>query len=82
MGGTPAPDMPYTTILLIICCAVFYYRLGEFEYGSGGLLALASVALWVIGIFAFRFGWIGNLLVQVALFFGLTVWNIMRRERK
>ena len=74
--------MPYTTILLIICCAVFYYRLGEFEYGSGGLLAFASVALWVIGIFAFRFGWIGNLLVQVGLFFALTVWNIMRRERK
>ena len=41
--------MPYTTILLIICCAVFYYRLGEFEYSSGGSLALASVALWVIG---------------------------------
>jgi len=72
----------YTTILLIICCAVFYYRLGEFEYGSGGLLALASVALWVIGIFAFRLGWIGNLLVQVGLFFGLTVWNMIRRERK
>ena len=61
---------------------MFYYRLGEFEYGSGGLLALASVALWVIGIFAFRLGWIGNLLVQVGLFFGLTVWNMMRRERK
>ena len=82
MGGTTAPDMPYTSILLIICCAVFYYRVGEFEYGSGGLLALASVALWVIGIFAFRLGWIGNLLVQVGLFFGLTVWNMMRRERK
>jgi len=82
MGGTTAPDMPYTTILLIICCAVFYYRLGEFEYGSGGLLALASVALWVIGSFALRFGWFGNLLVQVGLFFALTVWNIMRRKRK
>ena len=70
------------TILLIICCAVFYYRLGEFEYGSGGLLALASVAVWVIGTLAFRFGWLGNLLVQVGLFFALTVWHIMRRERE
>ena len=61
MGGTTVPNMPYTTILLIICCAVFYYRLGEFEYGSGALLVFASVALWVIGISAFRFGWIGNL---------------------
>ena len=82
MGGTTAPDMPYTTILLIICCAVFYYRLGEFEYGSGSLLAFASVALRAIGIFAFRFGWLGNLVVQVGLFFALTAWNIMRRERK
>ena len=82
MGGTTASDMPYTTILLIVCCAVFYYRLGEFEYGSGGLLALASVALWVIGTFALGFGLLGNLLVQVGLFFALTVWNMMRRERK
>jgi hypothetical protein len=74
--------MPYTTILLIICCAVFYYRLGEFEYGSGGPLALASVALWAIGSFALRFGWLGNLLGQVGLLFVLTFWNIMRRERK
>jgi len=34
--------MPYTTILLIVCCAVFYYRVGEFESGSGGLLALLA----------------------------------------
>jgi len=36
-------------------------------------LALASMALWLIGIFAFRFGCLGNLLVQVGLFFALTV---------
>ena len=74
--------MPYTTILLIVCCAVFYYRVGEFEYGGGGWLALASVVLWMIGTFAIRFGMLGNLLLQVGLFFALTVWNMMRRERK
>jgi hypothetical protein len=47
---------------------------------AGGHLPI--VALWVIGILAFRFGWLRNLLVQVGLFFALTVWNIMRRERK
>ena len=74
--------MPYTTILLIVCCAVFYYRVGESEYGSGGLLALASVALWAVGSFALGFGWLGNFLVQVGLFFALTVWNMMRRQNK
>ena len=74
--------MPYTTILLILCCAVFYYRVGESEYGSGGLLALASVALWLIGSFLFGFGSLGNLLIQIGLFIGLTFWNMARRQRK
>ena len=74
--------MPYTSILLIVCCAVFYYRVGEFEYGSGGLLTLASVALWVVGSFALGLGWLANLLVQVGLFIALSVWNMMRRQRR
>ena len=74
--------MPYLTLLLIICCAVFYYRVGEQEYGSGGLLALISVVLWVVGILAFRFGWLGNLLLQVGLFFALTFWNMRRPPPK
>lgn len=71
--------MPYLTILLVICCGVFYYRVGEAEYGGGELLALISVVLWVIGIFLFKFGWLGNLLLQVALFFGLSIWNMSRK---
>jgi hypothetical protein len=71
--------MPYTTLLLIICCAVFYYRVGEAEYSSGGLLALASVALWGIGILVFKFGWLGNLLIQVGLFLALSFWNMRRK---
>ena len=74
--------MPYTALLLIVCCAVFYYRLGEQEYNSGGLLALISVALWALGILAFKFGWLGNLLLQVGLFLALTCWNMMRPPRK
>jgi hypothetical protein len=71
--------MPYLTLLLVICCGVFYYRVGESEYGSGELLALISVALWLIGIFLFKFGWLGNLLLQVALFFALSAWNMRRK---
>jgi len=74
--------MPYTAILLIICCAVFYYRVGEMEYASGWLLALVSVALWLVGSYALGLGWLGNLLLQVGLFFALTFWNMSRRQRK
>jgi hypothetical protein len=73
--------MPYTAFLLIVGCAVFYHRVGEQEYSSGGPLALSSVALWALGILVFRFGWRGNLLLQAGLFFGLTCWNMMRPPR-
>lgn len=74
--------MPYTTLLLVICCAVFYYRVGEAEYSSGWPLALVSVVLWSVGIFAFKFGWLGNLVLQVGLFFALSFWNMTRPPRK
>ncbi len=74
--------MPYLTLFLIICCGVFYYRVGEAEYGSGGLLALVSVALWAVGIFVFKVGWLANLLLQVGLFVALTFWNMMRPPPK
>ena len=38
--------------------------------------------LWVVGILALRFGWLGNLLVQAGLFLGLTLWNMTRQKRK
>ena len=71
--------MPYLSLLLIICCALFYYRVGEEEYGSGALLALISVTLWVVGIRALRLGWVGNLLLQAGLFVALTFWNMTRK---
>ena len=74
--------MPYTSILLVVCCAVFYYRLGDQEYDGGWLLALVSVALWLGGSWVLGLGWLGNLLVQVGLFFALTFWNMWRRERR
>ena len=74
--------MPYGTILLIVCCASFYYRVGEAEYDSGILLAVVSAALWLIGSFALGFGLITNLVVQVGLFFALSIWNMVRRDRK
>ncbi len=74
--------MPYTSILLVICFAVFYYRVGEQEYGSGALLALVSVTLWAIGVFVFKLGWLGCIVIQVGLFLALSVWNMTRPAGK
>ena len=74
--------MPYTTIALIICCAVLFYRIGESEYGGGTLLALVSIILWLLGSYLLGFGWLGNLLVQAGLYLALTVWNMQRTQRR
>jgi len=45
-SSRPGPnDFPASRELLAV---LFYYRVGETEYGSGGLLALLSVALWAL----------------------------------
>jgi hypothetical protein len=74
--------MPYTTLLLMICCAVLFYRIGESEHGGGALLALVSVAFWLLGSYALGLGWLGNLLVQAGLLAALTIWNMQRAQRR
>jgi len=71
----------YWGLLFVVCCAVFYYRVGEMEYGHGWLFALVSVAVWLLGACVLRFGLIANLLAQAALFVILTLYNMFVRNR-
>jgi hypothetical protein len=73
--------MPYFSLLIVLCFAIFYYRVGEAEYSSGGLLALISVALSVLGLLLLHWGWLGILLLQAALFFALSLWNMRSKPR-
>lgn len=73
--------MPYLTLLIVLCCAIFYYRLGEAEYKSGWLPALASVALSAAGLFVLHLGTWGNLLLQAGLFLALWAWNMRPSKR-
>ena len=70
------------TLVIIIACAVFYYRVGESDYDSGMLLAALSVALWLGGSYFLGLGLTGSLLVQVSLFFVLTFWNMAQDKPK
>jgi hypothetical protein len=72
----------YFTWIIIIACAVFYYRVGESDYDSGLLFAALSVGLWVGGSYFLGLGLTGSLLVQVSLFFGLTFWNMAQDKPK
>ena len=73
--------MPYFSILIIICCAIFYHRLGEVEYNGGWLLALISVVLSLVSLFVLHWGSWGTLLLQAGLFVVLWLWN-MRSSRR
>lgn len=73
--------MPYFSLLIVLCFAIFYYRVGEAEYSSGGLLALISVALSVLGLLLLHWGWLGILLLQAALFLALSLWNMRSKPR-
>jgi hypothetical protein len=66
-------------LVIMLACAVFYYRLGEAEYGGGLLLGAASLALWLAGAYFLHFGLLGCLLVQACPFIGLTIWNMTRK---
>lgn len=68
-------------IVMIIACAVFYYRVGEHDYDSGWLLGAVSVTLWAVGAYLLGWSWPGNLLLQALLFVALTIWNMAKDPR-
>lgn len=67
-------------IILIIVCAVFYYRAGELENTSGllwaGLSILTSIIVWLL----LHGGFWTVLLGQVALFVGITVYRCVKDQ--
>ena len=74
------PTMPYFSVLIVLCCAIFYYRVGEAEYSGGWLLALISVVLSVVGLLILHWSWLGVLLLQAGLFFALSIWNMRSKK--
>jgi hypothetical protein len=73
--------MPYFALLVVLCCATFYYWVGEAEYNGGWVLALISVMLSVLALLVLHWGWLGVLLLQAALFFALSIWNMRSKKR-
>ena len=46
------------------------------------MLALLSVALWLVGSMVLGLGSLANLRLQTVPFVALTFWNMFRRRRK
>ena len=72
--------MPFysLTFVLLLVSAVFYYRAGEIEGGSGWLWAFASVAVSFVVWRLLHGGVIGVSLGQVVLFAVITLYRAWR----
>ncbi len=64
---------------LTVVFALFYYRAGEYEGASGLLWAVMSVLVSLLCWRLLRLGWLGILLGQVVLFFGITAVRSLRK---
>lgn len=71
---------PYSfTFLLVVACAIFYYRAGKFEGTSGlawaALSVIISMAVWQ----GLHWGFFAIVLGQLGLFAGLTVYRTWKK---
>lgn len=67
--------------LCLIAGAVFYFRLGYQEYGTGTLVAGLSLIFGLVAWFVLGMGRYGYLGSQVALF-GILTWINLRHMRR
>jgi len=68
----------YLGLLIMLACAVAYYRIGEMEYQKGFLLSVISTLLWLGLSFGLGCGWLLCIGAQVGLFVVLTIINMFR----
>jgi len=74
--------MPFYSIdlVLIVVFAIFFYRAGVFENAPGLLWAALSVVISFLIWQWLRWGLLGIILGQVGLFFGISVFRVIRKS--
>ena len=72
--------VPGFGLVVMLACAIIYYKIGEVEFQSGFLPAGLSVLLWLAPAYFLHWGMLGCLLVQAGLFAALTAYNIIRKR--
>ena len=63
-------------LVVLIACAMIFYRIGDVEFGRGWLFALISVVLSLAVDYATSWGIFAIVAVNVALFAGITIYKI------
>jgi hypothetical protein len=70
--------LDYTTAIVVIVSAIFYYRAGVYEKSWAWLWTALSVAVSVGVMIGLRGGALAILGGQLALFIGITVFRVWR----
>jgi hypothetical protein len=65
--------------IVMIVFAIFFYRAGEYDDGSGIVWAALSVAISLVIWQWFRWGLLAMILGQVGLFVGIGVFRMLRK---
>jgi hypothetical protein len=65
--------------LIIGGSALIFYRIGEMDYGRGGLVATLSVIVSLLAVFFWRMPLINVGVSQVLLYIALLIFNLIRK---
>ena len=69
-------------IVLLIICAVVFYKAAEMEDAPGILWASLSVAVFLLTSAVLHWGLLGCVLGQILLFVGIGVFKMLRDSRR
>ena len=72
--------MPYFDILMMIVCAVIYYRIGEMEYKRGFPLGAVSIVVWIVTSYVLGWYLLYKIGAQVGIFIALTLYNVFIKK--
>ena len=74
-------SLPYMSLIITVCAAVFYYRAALFENESPLLWTALSVLTSILALLVLGFGWLGCILCQLALLAAITLYRALRSAR-
>lgn len=66
--------------VILIACAIIFYRIGNADYGSGILTCVLSIVMSVLALLFIRVSLVSILAGQILLFIGLTIYNLIRKS--
>jgi len=68
------------SLAILICSAIVFYRIGETDYGRGGLLCIISILVSFASNYLVPLPFISIVIGQVFLFMALLVYNFMKKK--